>query len=153
MQDARKNDWLVSQSLERSLSVISAINRVSIDLKLRLAGMPDTGTAGDVDASRELVIEFLKALSELIERAAASEDRIAFGADPRLSTLVRRFLEDSAQGGAVIPYSAEELKEMKTLLEKGDAADYPVLARELAHLRSVLELHSQADAAIVFNEV
>lgn len=42
---------------------------------------------------------------------------------------------------------------MKVLLEKGEAADDNILAKELGHLRLVLELHSQADAAIVFNEV
>lgn len=153
MEEDLKNDWLISQSLERSLSIISAINRVSIDLKLRSVGIRETAIPEQGDASRKLLIQFLIALSDLVERAAKSEDKIAFGADPRLSTLARKFLEHSAQGSGVVPYGAEELKEMKALLEKGDAADDNILAKELAHLRSILELHSQADAAIVFNEV
>jgi hypothetical protein len=153
MEEDRKNDWLISQSLERSLSIISAINRVSIYLKLRSVGIKETAISEQVDASRKLLIQFLTALSAVVERAAESEDKIAFGADPRLSTLARKFLELSAQGAGVVPFSAEELKEMKVLLEKGEAADDNVLAKELGHLRSVLELHSQADAAIVFNEV
>jgi hypothetical protein len=153
MEEDRKNDWLISQSLERSLSIISAINRVSIFLKLRSVGIRESVISEQVDAARKLLIQFLIALSAVVERAAESEDKIAFGADPRLSTLARKFLELSAQGVGVVPFSAEELKEMKVLLEKGEAADDNVLAKELGHLRSVLELHSQADAAIVFNEV
>jgi hypothetical protein len=153
MDSAGKNHWLVSQSLERSLDIISAINRVSIHAKLRSAGMEDTRTADGVDAARKVLIVFLKTLSDLVERAAESEDRIAFGADPRLSSLARRFLAHSAQGVGAVPYRPEELKELKALLEEDDAAKHNVLVEDLAHLRSVLEQHAQADAAIVFNEV
>lgn len=153
MEDDRKNDWLITQSLERSLSLISAINRVSIDLKLRSAGVIKTECAEQVESSRNLLIRFLIALSQLIERAAESEDKIAFGADPRLSTLARNFLEPSTLAVGVVPLNSEELREMRTLLEKGDTADTAILTKELARLRSILELHSQADAAIVFNEV
>ena len=100
-----------------------------------------------------MLIAFLKTLSELVEKAAESEDKIAFGADPRLSSLARRFLAHSAQGVGTVPYLAEELRELKALLEEGDATKHDVLVEELAHLRSVLEQHAQADAAIVFNEV
>ncbi len=153
MDSAGKNHWLVSQSLERSLDVISAINRVSIHAKLRSAGMEDTATADEVDAARKVLIAFLKTLSDLVEKAAESEDKIAFGADPRLSSLARRFLAHSAQGVGTVPYRTGELRELKALLEEGDATKHDVLVEELAHLRSVLEQHAQADAAIVFNEV
>lgn len=98
MEEDRKNDWLISQSLERSLSIISAINRVSIYLKLRSVGIRETAISEQVDASRKLLIQFLIALSAVVERAAESEDKIAFGADPRLSTLARKFLELRAGG-------------------------------------------------------
>jgi hypothetical protein len=153
MDAAGKNDWLVSQSLERSLDVISAINRVSIHSKLTSAGMKDTATSEEVDVARKVLIAFLKTLSDLIEKAAESEDKIAFGADPRLSSLARKFVAHPAQGGGTVAYCAEELKELRALLEEGDAAEREVLVEELAHLRSVLEQHAQADAAIVFNEV
>ncbi len=153
MESAGKNDWLVSQSLERSLDIISAINRVSIHSKLLLAGMEDTTTPDEVDAAWKVLTGFIKKLNDLIEKAAESQDRIAFGADPRLSSLARKFLAHPAQGVGTVAYGAEELKELKTLLEEGDAAKHKVLVEELARLRSVLEQHAQADAAIVFNEV
>ena len=46
MDSAGRNHWLVSQSLERSLDVISAINRVSIHSKLQSAGLEDTAAFG-----------------------------------------------------------------------------------------------------------
>ena len=153
MDSAGKNDWLVSQSLERSLDIISAINRVSIHSKLRLAGMEDTTTPEEIRGAREALTSFLGTLSELIEKAEGSEDKIAFGADPRLSTLARKFLYYPAQGTGSVLYHPEDLKELKVLLEEGDAAQHDVLVARLAHLRSVLEQHAQADAAIVFNEV
>lgn len=153
MDSAGKNDWLVSQSLERSLDIISAINRVSIHSKLRLAGMEDTTTPEEIRGAREALTSFLGNLSELIEKAEGSEDKIAFGADPRLSTLARKFLSYPAQGTGSVLYHPEDLKELKVLLEEGDAAQHDVLVGRLAHLRSVLEQHAQADAAIVFNEV
>ena len=52
MENAGKNDWLASQSLERSLDVISAINRISIHAKLRLAGIADTTTRDELNSAR-----------------------------------------------------------------------------------------------------
>lgn len=153
MDSAGKNHWLVSQSLERSLDVISAINRVSIHSKLQSAGLEDTASPDEVGAARKMLIAFLKTLSDLVEKAAESEDKIAFGADPRLSSLARRFLAHSTQGVGTVPYRTDELRELKALLEEGEAAKHDVLVEELAHLRCVLEQHAQADAAIVFNEV
>lgn len=96
---------------------------------------------------------FLSTLSELIEKAEGSDDKIAFGADPRISSLARKFLFNPAQTGGTTVYRPEELKELKALLEKGDSASHEDLVGGLAHLRSILEQHAQADAAIVFNEV
>jgi len=152
MERAGKNDWLVSQSLERSLDIISAINRVSIHSKLRLESVEDATSPGELESARKALTTFLGALSELIHKAEESEDKIAFGADPRLSSLARRFLNQPNQG--IRPaYRAEDLKELKVLLEEGDAVNNEVLVTRLARLRAVLEQHAQADAAIVFNEV
>ena len=153
MDSAGKNDWLVSQSLERSLDIISAINQVSVHSKLHLAGIDDAAMVEKVDAARKTLTRFLGILSDLIEKAQESEDKIAFGADPRMSTLARKFLSQPPQGAGSVVYRLEDLKELKVLLERGDAVEHEVLVEQLAHLRSVLELHAQADAAIVFNEV
>jgi len=153
MENAGKNDWLVSQSLERSLDIISAINRVSIHSKLRLAGMEDTKAADEVGVARSVLTIFLKTLGELIEKAEESEDKIAFGTDPRLSSLARKFLTHSGENAGSVLYRVENLRELKALLEEDAATKDKVLVDELASLRSVLEQHAQADAAIIFNEV
>ena len=153
MESVGKNDWLVSQSLERSLDVISCINRVSIHSKLRSAELEDTATQEELHAARETLILFLKTLSDLIQRAAGTEDKIAFGADPRFGSLARRFLAQPGQGGGPVGCQLEDLKELRAFLEKDDATDDKVVIEELARLRAVLEQHAQADAAIVFNEV
>ena len=74
------------------------------------------------------------------------------GTDPRLGNLARKFLADRDQTGAIMG-RLDELEELKGLLDQGEAVDQELLIRELAHLRSVVEQHSQADAAVVFNEV
>jgi hypothetical protein len=153
METSGKNDWLASQSLERSLDIISAINRVSIHSKLQLAGMKDAATSEQLSSARGVLTGFLGVLSELIERAEGTEDKIAFGADPRLSTLARKFLVHPGQNAGSVPYRADDLKELKALLEKRDSVDHEALIKGLAYFRSVLEQHAQADAAIVFNEV
>jgi hypothetical protein len=153
MDNPGRNDWLVSPSLERSLDIISAINRVSIHSKLHLAGMEETAKDQETEDARKTLTRFLSTLSDLIEKAEGSEDKIAFGADPRLSSLARKFLSNPAEVGGTVFYRPEELKELKVLLEEGDATNLKELVEGLAHLRSVLEQHAQADAAIVFNEV
>ena len=153
MDSAGKNDWLVSQSLERSLDIISAINRVSIHSKLRLEDVEDATAPGELESARNALTTFLGKLSELIHKAEESEDKIAFGADPRLSSLARRFLNQPNQGIRPAAYRAEDLKELKVLLEEGDAVNNELLVARLARLRAVLEQHAQADAAVVFNEV
>ena len=153
MDNARKNDWMITQSLERSLEVISAINRLSINAKLRLAGVAYTATDDELRSARSVVQTFVSTLGGLVAQAQASQDRIAFGADPRLSNLARQFLSDRPQAGGSVAYSLGELKELEHLLSEGESADRRLLVEELAHLRSALEQHSQADAAIIFNEV
>ncbi len=153
MDSAGKNDWLVSQSLERSLDIISAINRVSIHSKLQMEGLDDATPPEELESARKSLAGFLGTLSELIHKAGESEDKIAFGADPRLSNLARRFLTESNETLRSATYRAEDLKELKALLEEGDAADNRLLVARLTLLRAVLEQHAQADAAIVFNEV
>ena len=153
MENVGRNDWLVTQSLERSLDVISAINRLSIHSKLKLAGLNDSTSKEETEAARKLVTSFLGLLSDLIERASASEDKIAFGADPRLGSLARRFLVDQSGAGGPAQYRLEELNDLRNMLNEGEAADHDLLIKELAHLRTLLEQHSQADAAIVFNEI
>ncbi len=153
METSGKNDWLASQSLERSLDIISAINRISIHSKLQLAGMKDAATSEELSSARSVLTNFLGVLSELIERADETEDKIAFGADPRLSNLARKFLVHPAQNAGSVLYRADDLKELKALLEERNAVNHEALIKGLAYFRSVLEQHAQADAAIVFNEV
>ena len=153
MESARKNDWLVSQSLERSLDIISAINRLSVHAKLQLAGVSDSASAEETDAARIAVKDFVGTLSDLIEQTQESQDQITFGADPRLGSLARKFLAPRELGGGTTMCRPDDLKDLQRLLEQGDTGDQEALIRNLAQLRSVLEQHSQADAAVVFNEV
>jgi hypothetical protein len=153
METAGKNDWLASQSLERSLDIISAINRISIHSKLHLAGMKDPAPSEELTSARNVLTIFLGVLSALIDKAEGTEDKIAFGADPRLSSLARKFLAHPAQNSGSILYRAGDLKELKALLQEGDSVEHEALIKGLAYFRSVLEQHAQADAAIVFNEV
>jgi hypothetical protein len=153
MENAGKNDWLASQSLERSLDVISAVNRISIHAKLRLAGIADTTTPDELNSARRSLTAFLGTLSEIIEKAGGTQDKIAFGADPRLGSLARKFLVLPGQPTGAVSYRLEDLKDLKTLLDAGDLADNEALVRSLTYFRAVLEQHAQADAAVVFNEV
>jgi len=153
MENAGKNDWLASQSLERSLDVISAINRISIHAKLRLAGIADTTSPDELNSARRSLTAFLGTLSEVIEKAGGTQDKIAFGADPRLGSLARMFLVLPGQPTGAVSYRLEDLKDLKALLDAGDSADDEALVRSLTYFRSILEQHAQADAAVVFNEV
>lgn len=153
METANRNDWMVTQSLERSLDVISAINRISINAKLHLAGVADVAQNNEIKDARSLVKGFVSTLSGLATRAQESEDRIAFGADPRMSSLARQFLSDRSQSSGAIAYDLGELKELEAILGSEESVDNAILIERLAHLRSALEQHSQADAAIIFNEV
>jgi hypothetical protein len=153
MENTGRNDWLVSQSLERSLDIISAINTLSIHSKLELAGVADTTPTEQTAAARKTVKEFVITLGDLVKQATDSADQVTFGADPRLSSLARRFLVDHVQGGTLPLCDAAELGDLRHLLGQGDTVDHRLLAEELSHLRAVLEQHSQADAAIIFNEV
>ena len=74
MENAGKNDWLASQSLERSLDVISAINRISIHAKLRLAGIEDTakGVGKTVEEGAKYTGEKLKEAGRAAEPQAKS---------------------------------------------------------------------------------
>lgn len=154
MDNLKRNDWMISQSLERSLEVISAINRVSINAKLTLAGLRDTASKDEVESARCLVQNFVSTLDGVITQTKDSQDRIAFGADPRLSNLARQFLSERPPGGAPsVMYGLDELKQLEGLLAEGENADRRLLIEELARLRSALEQHSQSDAAIIFSEV
>src|SRR5260370_20447903 len=117
MENAGKNDWLASQSLERSLDIISAINRISIHAKLRMAGIADTTTPDELNLARRSLTAFLGTLSEVIEKAGGTQDKIAFGADPRFGSLARKFLPLPGQttGAGSVPLA--DLKGLKTLAQ------------------------------------
>jgi hypothetical protein len=70
-----------------------------------------------------------------------------------MSSLARQFLSDRSQSSGAIAYDLSELKELETMLGSEEVVDDGVLIERLAHLRAALEQHSQADAAVIFNEV
>ena len=72
-----------------------AIDRVSIHSKLRLEDVEDATAPEKLESARNALTTFLGKLSELIHKAEESEDKIAFGAHPRLSSLARNISQSA----------------------------------------------------------
>jgi hypothetical protein len=145
-----KSDWLASASFVRTIELISAINTLLINAKLKLGGVPDPTGDDDIRQARERLLGFLAEFEALVRAAEDSRNGTIVGADPRLGQLALHFLTERKRGGPSL-YS-RPLSQTANLVRSERGEDIPELMRSLEALRSLFEQHGYADIVSLFGD-
>ena len=146
--------WLAAQSFQHSQDLVTAINIVSIHLKLRLAGIPDADRIPAAQRARETLASFFQQLDSLVQAARQGEMGPTLGVSPRLRQLVKNFI--AAQRDHHRFQSALFQKtpsEMQRLLASDTEEDQHALIECLKEMRTLLEEHVWADTSQLMREL
>ena len=140
------SDWMAMQSFHRSQELLTAINELSIHLKLEAAGIADAQQTARAEAGRVKLLEFLRRLEPLMEAAGEEEREPVTGADTRMRQLAARLAE--ARRGKTkgkSPLFRKPLSTVVELLESDKPEDRPPLLESLKDLRQLLDEHLETD--------
>lgn len=146
-------EWLTARSFERSHEIISAINTLSIHSKRLLAGDVDTSRNADVVEARKVLHAFLERFNSVVRQAEQERDSTIVGADPRLSSLAKRFMVARRQLPQRALFHAGSLDELRDLLKSEDRNDQERLVTSLRDLRVLMEQHAHADIVGILGEI
>lgn len=140
------SDWMAIQSFHRSQELLTAINELSIHLKLEAAGIADAQQTERAEAGKKRLVDFLRRLQPLLETAEQNEREPVTGADARLRQLAQRLVEFrrvSTRGGS--PLLRKSFAKMIELLESEKPEDRASLLLGLRDLRRLLDEHLETD--------
>ena len=147
------NNWLAAESFERSHSIISALNTLSIHAKMILANVEDSARNNDVVKARAVLRAFLEGFGALVKEAERTREGMVTGADPRLSQLARTFVAKRNQWPQHSPLYDVTLAEVDALLESDTPDELRRLIAYLQELRVLLEQNVHADIAGLLGEI
>ncbi len=140
------SDWMAIQSFHRSQELLTAINELSIHLKLEAAGIADVQQAARAAQGRKKLLEFFRRLQPLIEAVEERGKGPVTGADTRMRQLAEKLAEarrSTARGKS--PLLRKSLKKTIELLESQKSEDRDSLLESLRDLRRLLDEHMETD--------
>lgn len=144
--------WLDARSIEYALEVISAINDLSVETKLRLEGRAvDADREKRTAEARRTLAEFLARLRPVVEEASRS-DEVTVTGDPQMARLARDMIAERQQ----IPRTnsgAMDLDNLRDLVERQRLADGDRLIEGLRSLRRLLSQHVQPGLTELMGDV
>lgn len=146
--------WLAVQSFQHNQDLLSAINKLSIHLRLQLEGSNDTERAEGANKAREMLSAFFRELETLVKDTEGGESVPVLGANPRLRQLARSFV--TAKRNSHRFHSSLFRKGVgcfQQLLNSDRREDRTALLESLEELRVLLEEHMHVDAERVLGEI
>lgn len=162
-----KASWLSADNVDRSRTIIRAINTLAIHAKLLLSGVADEERLPEVRAAHTIVSDFLERFVALV--AEAEENRVGrtmglvTGVSPRLSQLARTVASKRREWPQRSPlYSRPLLDLRQELRDDLDAVLTPNgneylrlqrLIESLRELRSLLEQNARGDVAAMLGSI
>jgi hypothetical protein len=145
--------WIIAESFERTHQLISAINTVSIHMKLKLAGHSDDERVAEADASREVVRRFLSSLATLIPELEENPNAPLPGYAPRVGLFARRFVQERHRNPTRSPLLSLPVDQFASLLDADAEQDQRSVIEGLGTLREMLEQHHHSEATGVLGEL
>jgi hypothetical protein len=145
--------WLSYQSFQYSQQLISALNTVIIDLKLRESGkVAGDGSPKVLEAFRK-VDSFLESFGSIVSLAEQSQSSPALGTSARMRQLGMRYLKarrksKKFQAGLF----TMTIDEFRDLLRSNAPGDRMLLVSGLEEMRTLIEEHFNEDISEVVGE-
>ena len=137
------------QSFQENQNLISAINTLSIHIKLKTAGYSDLKSEETIRKAKEDLCAFLKELNPQVQRAEV-ENKPLLGVDPRRRQFVRHLIAAKHNARVSSPFLLNKLEESRQLLHSDVEADKQAILLFLEELRMLLEEHIASDTEILF---
>ncbi|RKU28832.1 hypothetical protein C6497_08720 [Candidatus Poribacteria bacterium] len=143
------SQWRAVQSFQDNQNLISAINTLSIYIKLALAGHADVKRAEEVPKAKETLCTFLTELNSQVHRFEV-EKKSLLGVDTRRRQFIEHLIEAKNELRIHSPFLQEKLSSVKNLLHSDTETDKQETLRMLEELRMLLEEHIGSDVEQLF---
>lgn len=143
------SQWRAVQSFQENQNLISAINTLSIHIKLEMAGHCDLNGEEAIRKAKEELCAFLTELSPQVQRAEV-ENKPLLGVDPRRRQFVRHLIAAKQNYRIHSPFLFDKLSRGGQLLCSDKEADRQALLLFLEELRMLLEEHIGSDVEQLF---
>lgn len=147
------SNWLAASSFEEALKLVEAINDLSTSTKLMLAHIDNPTPLERIDASRQLLKEFLEWFQTVVQAVESNESSPILGTDPRSGELVRRYLAHKKNQLKPTGLYSTSLDSLLQLLSSDTSDDLRLLIECLSDLRELVEQHSQIDVNNILGEL
>jgi hypothetical protein len=148
-----KNKWLAATHFERMHEVISAINTLSINAKLRLAGIPNPVDSNELTEARKLLTNFLQHFFKLVGVAEANTREVIIGDDPRIGDLLESFFVEKQRAGDAEGLYNISPEDLQVLIDAEETSKLERLVVCLRDLRLLIEAHSQTDISNLLGDI
>lgn len=145
------SEWLTAESFERNHRLLSAINTLSIQVKLARSGVNEMPDIGNVSEAQEELRHFLTRMGPLVHDVEMNQQAPLLGADARLSSLVRQYATTRKRSASVL--HKLPIEQVARLIGSDRPADQERLIEYLTALRQVVEQHTHADVVGLLGEV
>ncbi len=146
--------WLAVQSFQHNQDLLTAINKLSIHLRLQFEGNEDAERAGEANKAREMLSSFFRELETLVNDTERGEEVPVLGANPRLRQLARSFVKAKRNRhrfrSSLFRNGAGCFQQ---LLQSNTKEDRQALLESLEELRVLVEEHMHVDAERVLGEI
>ena len=140
------------QSFQENQNLISAINTLSIHIKLKIAGHSDLNKEEAIQKSREELCTFLKELNPQVQRAEV-ENKPLLGVNPRRRQFIRHLIAAKHNSRISSPFLLNKLEESRQFLYSDVETDKQAILLFLKELRTLLEEHIASDTEILLGRI
>ena len=143
------SQWRAVQSFQENQNLISAINTLSIHIKLEMAGHATLNREEDIQKAKEGLCSFLTELNPQVHRVEV-ENKPLLGVDPRRQQFVRHLIAAKQNYRIRSPFLLGKLSEGIQLLYSDAETDKQHILIFLEELRMLLEEHIGSDVQQLF---
>lgn len=146
------SQWRAVQSFQENQNLISAINTLSIHIKLEMAGRSDLQKEEAIVEAKEKLSTFLRELNPQVQ-CAEIENQPLLGVDPRRRQFVRHLISAKHSCRIHSPFLLGDLSEGGQLLYSDAESDKQTIILFLKELRMLLEEHLGSDVEQLFGGI
>ena len=143
------SQWRAVQSFQENQNFISAINTLSIHIKLEMAGHSDLNRAEAVPKAKKELCDFLTELDSQV-KCIEVEKKPLLGVDPRRRKFVKHLIAAKNEYRIRSPFLQEKLPVVQQLLDSDAETDKQETLLLLEELRMLIEEHIGTDVEKLF---
>lgn len=140
------------QSFHENKKFLSAINSLSIHIKLEMAGHCNMNRAKEIPEARKVLRLFLTELEPQVQRAEEAESKPLLGVDARRRQFVKNFV-DAKRNRIRSSFLRGKLSDVTQLIYSDKEADKQDILLVLEDLRMLLEEHIAGDTEVLLGGI